>query len=122
MRQQIGKLYAIKRLAEELSAEDQLTMRLKHSQSILGALHEWLQQQRQKLLDSPATEKALDYSLKHWAAQTRFTTDEQLPVENRQWFELTLLEKILPLRQATANTWSCCEDSGQILSLAAAPQ
>ena len=42
--------------------------------------------QRQKLPDSSATARALDYSLKRWAALTLFTTNGQLPVDNN-WIE-----------------------------------
>lgn len=42
--------------------------------------------QRQKLPDSSATARALDYSLRRWAALTRFAGDGQLPVDNH-WIE-----------------------------------
>ena len=38
--------------------------------------------QRVKLTDSSATAKAFDYSLKRWAALTRFLDDAALPVDN----------------------------------------
>ena len=38
--------------------------------------------QRQKLPDSSATARALDYTLKRGAALTLFTTNGQLPVDN----------------------------------------
>lgn len=83
---QIGKVYEIERQAKDLSAEERLAMRQEHSQPILKALHEWMLLQRQQLPDSSATAKAMDYSLKRWAALTRFTTDGQLPVDNN-WIE-----------------------------------
>lgn len=42
--------------------------------------------QWQKLPDSSATAKALDYSLQRWTALTRFVDDGQLPVDN-SWIE-----------------------------------
>jgi len=42
--------------------------------------------QLQKLPDSSATAKALDYSLRRWIALTRFAGDGQLPVDNN-WIE-----------------------------------
>ncbi|MEG2048956.1 MAG: IS66 family transposase, partial [Comamonas sp.] len=84
--EQIGKVYEIERQAKELSAEDRLALRQKHSQPILNALHKWMLLQRQKLPDSSATARALDYSLKRWTALTLFTTNGQLPVDNN-WIE-----------------------------------
>ena len=83
---QIGKVYEIERQAKELSIEERQKMREEHSRPILNALHEWLQLQRQQLPDSSATAKAMDYSLRRWAALTRFTTDGRLPVDNN-WIE-----------------------------------
>ena len=42
--------------------------------------------QRRQITDGSATAKALDYSLKRWAALTRFAGDGQLPVDNN-WIE-----------------------------------
>ncbi len=42
--------------------------------------------QRRKVPDGSATAKALDYSLKRWAALIRFADDGQLPVDNN-WIE-----------------------------------
>ena len=42
--------------------------------------------QRQKVPDSSATARALDYSLRRWVALTRFVEDGQLPVDNN-WIE-----------------------------------
>ena len=84
--EQIGKVYDIERQAKELSAQDRLEMRQKHSQPILDALYQWMVLQRQQLPDSCATAKALDYSIRRWAALTRFTTNGQLPVDNN-WIE-----------------------------------
>ena len=84
--EQIGKVYEIERQAKELSTGDRLALRQKHSQPILYALHEWMLLQRRKLPDSSATARALDYSLKRWAALTLFTTNGQLPVDSN-WIE-----------------------------------
>lgn len=42
--------------------------------------------QRQKITDGSATARALDYSLKRWAALTQFLNDGQLPINN-SWIE-----------------------------------
>ena len=54
--------------------------------------------QRQKLPDSSATAKALDYSLRRWTALTRFVDDGQLPVDNN-WIE----NQIRPIAIGRAN-------------------
>ncbi len=83
---QIGKVCEIERQTKELSIEDRLAMRHKHSQPILKAQHERMLLQRQQLPDSSATAKALDYSIRRWTALTRFTSDGRLPVDNN-WIE-----------------------------------
>lgn len=81
-----SKVYDIEREAKELSADQRQAMRQQHTKPLLDALHEWMRLQRQKLPDSSATAKALDYSLRRWSALTRFVDDGQLPVDNN-WIE-----------------------------------
>ena len=81
-----SKVYDIEREAKELSADQRQAMRQQHTKPLLDALHEWMRLQRQKLPDSSATAKALDYSLRRWSALTRFVDDVQLPVDNN-WIE-----------------------------------
>jgi hypothetical protein len=54
--------------------------------------------QRQKLPDSSATARALDYSLRHGTALTCFVDDEQLPVDDN-WLE----NQIRPIAIGRAN-------------------
>ena len=51
-----------------------------------GALNQWLRQQRQRVPDGSATARAIDYSLKRWAALTRYLDDGDLPIDNN-WVE-----------------------------------
>jgi hypothetical protein len=53
---------------------------------MLDTLRQWMALQRQKMHDSSATARALNYSLRRWVALTRFANDGQLPVENN-WIE-----------------------------------
>ncbi len=46
------------------------------------ALHAWLTAQRTKVVDGGATARAIDYSLKRWAAWTRYLDDPALPIDN----------------------------------------
>ena len=84
--QQFVRVYDIEREVKELSAEQRLAVRRERTTPLLDALHEWMTMQRRKVPDGSATAKALDYSLKRWAALIRFTDDGQLPVDNN-WIE-----------------------------------
>ena len=82
----MGKVYDIEREVKELNTEQRLGLRQQHTKPVLDALHQWMTLQRQKLPDSSATARALDYSLRRWTALTRFADDGQLPVDNN-WIE-----------------------------------
>ena len=84
--EQFAKVYDIEREVKELGADQRQSIRQQHSKPILDALHQWMTLQRQKLPDSSATARALDYSLRRWTALTRFVDDGQLPVDNN-WIE-----------------------------------
>ena len=84
--EQLGKVYEIERQAKDLSADQRQSIRQQQTKPALDALHQWMSLQRQKLPDSSATARALDYSLRRWTALTRFADDGQLPVDNN-WIE-----------------------------------
>ena len=84
--EQLGKVYDIEREAKELNTDQRKAIRQQHTKPVLYALHQWMALQRQKLPDSSATARALDYSLRRWVALTRFTDDGQLPADNN-WIE-----------------------------------
>ena len=50
------------------------------------ALHAWLRLQRRKVPEGSAIAKAIDYSLRRWAALTRYLNDPRLPIDNN-WIE-----------------------------------
>ena len=84
--EQMGKLYDIERQAKGFDAAQRLALRQQHSRPILEALQQWMLRQRQQIPDSSATAKALDYSLRRWAALTRFADDGHWPIDNN-WAE-----------------------------------
>ena len=84
--EQIGKLYGVERQAQGLDAAQRLALRQQHSRPILDALQQWMQLQRQQVHDGTAIAKALDYSLKRWAALTRFADNGHWPIDNN-WAE-----------------------------------
>ena len=79
---QIGAIYEIERALQGLGHDERQRARQERSRPMLDALHRWMLLTRQKVPDGSATAKALDYSLKRWAALTRFVEDGQLPVDN----------------------------------------
>ena len=82
----IGELYGIERDVKELDTGSRQQIRQRRAKPIADALHEWMQLTRQKITDGSATAKALDYSLKRWAALTRYLDDGDLPIDNN-WVE-----------------------------------
>ena len=80
--QQIGAVYEIEREIKDLAPDERQRIRQVRSKPVLDALHRWMLLTRQKITDGSATSRALDYSLKRWAALTRFVDDGRLPVDN----------------------------------------
>lgn len=80
------QLYDIEREVAQASADERCKLRRQRSRPVADALHHWMRQQRQKIPDGSATARAIDYSLKRWAALTRFIDDGELPIDNN-WVE-----------------------------------
>jgi transposase len=77
-------VYDIEREVKALTATERREIRKAKTKPLLDALHEWMSLQRQKVPSGTATAKALDYSMRRWAALTRFVDDGQLPVDNNR--------------------------------------
>ena len=82
----IRQLYEIERGAEQLAATERVQVRQAHAKPILDQLHQWLLAQRQLVTNGTATAKAIDYSLKRWAALIRYLDDGVVPIDNN-WIE-----------------------------------
>lgn len=78
----IGQLYAIEREVKGMAPEQRLEQRQRLARPITLALHTWLTAQRTKVVDGGATARAIDYSLKRWAALVRYLDDPALPIDN----------------------------------------
>jgi len=61
-------------------------MRQEKAVPAMDALHAWMIAQRQIVHDGSAIAKALDYSLKRWAALSRYLDDGAVPIDNN-WAE-----------------------------------
>nr|WP_243748499.1 IS66 family transposase [Roseateles toxinivorans] len=79
-----GALYDIEREAKDLAHDERLQIRQHKSRPAADLLYAWLLANRQKVPDGTATAKAIDYSLKRWAALTRFIGDGNLAADNNR--------------------------------------
>jgi transposase len=82
----ISQLYDVERAVKQLDTDERRQIRQAKSKPLADAFAQWMVLQRTKITDGSATAKALDYSLKRWAALTRFLGDGQLPIDNN-WIE-----------------------------------
>jgi transposase len=65
-----------------MSIEERQRLRAEKSLPVLANFHDWLQQTRLTTAPNSATSKAIDYSLKRWAALTRYAQTGDLPIHN----------------------------------------
>ncbi len=80
-----GQLYEVERAAVNADSQARLEAR-RAARPLADALNQWLRQQRQRVPEGSATSRAIDYSLKRWAALTRYLDDGDLPIDNN-WVE-----------------------------------
>ncbi len=78
----IGELYAIEQDGRDLDPDARKALRQTEAVPRLGALHDWLIRTRCTVADGSGTARALDYSLKRWAALSRYATEGHLPIDN----------------------------------------
>jgi transposase len=80
----IGTLYDVEREIKDLAVEERLHIRRLKARPAADLLHAWLIAHRHKVPDGGATAKAIDYSLKRWAALTRYIDDGELSIDNNR--------------------------------------
>lgn len=78
----IAKLYEIEREARDLDPQARRELRERRSRPVADELHAWLTSQRQRLANTDATAKAIDYSTSNWRALTRYLDDGNVPIDN----------------------------------------
>jgi transposase len=93
-----GDLYHVEREVQDLDLDERARIRQLKAKPVADALRAWLVAQRQKVPEGSATAKAIDYSLKRWAALTRYLDDGNLPADNN-WIE----NRIRPIALGRAN-------------------
>jgi transposase len=78
----IDALFAIEREINGLAPQQRVGVRTERSRPFVAALESWLREQRARVSKNSETGKAIDYSLKRWAALTRFLDDGRLCMTN----------------------------------------
>lgn len=78
----IAALYAIEAQGRDMTVEERTPLRQEHAQPQLQSMHDWLLKTRVTVANGGGTAKAIDYSLKRWAALSRYATDGRLPIDN----------------------------------------
>jgi len=78
----IGELYAIEQQAQGMKTAERLRLRQREAKPKLAAWHHWLLETRGKTAEGGATAKALDYTLRRWAALIRYADSGDLPIDN----------------------------------------
>jgi transposase len=80
------QLYEVEREVKQLDAAQRRLIRLDKAKPVADALYTWMVAQRQLVPEGTAIAKALNYSLKRWAALTHYLDDGTVPVDNN-WVE-----------------------------------
>jgi transposase len=75
-------LFAIEREINGMSPQERVRMRHERSRPLLIELETWLREQRGRISKNSDTGKAINYSVKRWAALTRFLDDGRLCMSN----------------------------------------
>jgi hypothetical protein len=78
----IAQLYRVEKEARPLTAEDRLRQRQLQSRPILDKLHDYLLEIQAEVLPKSPEGRAVRYTLKNWAALTRYCEDGDLSIDN----------------------------------------
>ena len=78
----IDALFAIEREINGLTPHERVRARHERIRPLIIELQTWLREQRGRVSKNSETGKAIDYSLKRWAALTRFLDDGRLCMSN----------------------------------------
>jgi transposase len=78
----IQQLYDVERQGAQLTLQERHQLRQDTSTTLLQEFKAWLLTQRQQLMNADVTAKAMDYTLKRWAALTLHLADARIPIDN----------------------------------------
>ena len=82
----IQLLYEIESEARDLEPDLRRQIRQEKAVPVMDRLHAWMIAQRDLVPEGSAISRALDYSLKRWAALSRYLDDGTVPIDNN-WAE-----------------------------------
>ena len=82
----IQLLYEIESEARDLEPDLRRQIRQEKAVPVMDRLHAWMMAQRDLVPEGSAISKALNYSLKRWAALSRYLDDGAVPIDNN-WAE-----------------------------------
>lgn len=80
--ERIAALYAIEVRGRDMESAARTQLRQAEALPLLESLHDWLLRTRVNVANGGGTAKAIDYSLRRWAALSRYATDGLLPIDN----------------------------------------
>ena len=80
--ERIDVLFAIEREINGITPQERVRVRQERGRPLIIELQTWLREQRARVSKHSDTAKAIDYSLKRWAAFTRFLDDGRLCMSN----------------------------------------
>ena len=78
----IAKLYAVEQDGKDMSADERQRLRTEWAVPLLKDMHSWLIATRKTVAEGSGTARAIDYSLKRWAALIRYADSGHLPIDN----------------------------------------
>lgn len=84
--QYIAAIYEVEREVRDLEPDERRRIRQEKAAPLMETLHAWIIDQRGLVFEGLAITKALDYSLKRWAALSRYLDDGAVPIDNN-WCE-----------------------------------
>jgi len=84
--QYIAAIYEVEREVRDLEPDERRRIRQEKAAPLMQTLHAWMIAQRELVFEGFAITKALDYSLKRWAALSRYLDDGAVPIDNN-WCE-----------------------------------
>ena len=82
----IQLLYEIEREVRDLEPDLRRRIRQEKAVPVMDMLHAWMLAQRDLVPEGSAISRVLDYSLKRWAALSRYLDDGAVPIDNN-WAE-----------------------------------
>ena len=82
----IQLLYEIESEVRDLEPDLRCRIRQEKAMPVMDRLHAWMIAQRDLVPEGSAISRALDYSLKRWAALSRYLDDGAVPIDNN-WAE-----------------------------------